>query len=232
MSQTLFESIYLEDNFEAYVDILNSKIYINTDCHTLKYRASKIFYRENNVLILGTAVGIVSYNFMTKVEKIEIEHRIKGFRSNDGYFDGENFYLGYMNTLYDTQSNYYDEVGYVVLLSKNGSELLSSQTGIPNFMFKKDDVLHVIDSLKKSINKITSDYKVVFESKYVLDGGCKYENSYLICCYDSKNIVKIDLDLQKEESIFEDLPENPTSCNIINKQLVVTCKREIYRINL
>jgi len=139
----LGEGLLVKNSQAAWVDIENNNLFIEENMSLNSYlianKPSVVFSVVEDKVILGTDIGLVSFNLEDKKEKIlsyaPHKNKIKEYRSNDGGFFKDCKLLSYMHRS-DPKNN--SGMIYLILKEKESYLLLDDSLHIPNSLLKLD----------------------------------------------------------------------------------------------
>lgn len=232
----LGEGVWVNANYAAWVDINSKKIFVynhkNLRSFDCTYQPSVIYNIDENKMIIGSDVGIITFDLKTKKEELIIDlsefHKFEKFRSNDGGSCGDYKLLGFM----DRESPETNS-GFIYLIDNTNIKLIDDEIYIPNtFIEIEPHKLLISDSLTSKIwlYEIALSGELVnkklwssLDKNLSPDGGCRIGNYIFIALWDNASIGVFDL--QGKLLTKLKLPViRPTNCKFdkINNHLWVT----------
>jgi len=234
-SCSLGEGLFLSKDEGYWVDINKNTLFSSkrNKSYKLESKPSVIFEKNNDEVILGTESGVSIFNETTLEEKkikIDFNHDIREYRSNDGVKFLNSYILGFMHR--DTPDK---KKGYTYVVKNGLASLIDDQIFIPNsFIPINEKTILISDSFKGLVWSVSFDEKKIkkelwkdFGKNFSPDGGCKINEKIFFCFWGDASIqvfnLKGDL-LQKIKMPFK----NPTNCKFDDKNnlLWVTSARE------
>jgi len=238
----LGEGLLVKNSQAAWVDIENNNLFIEENMSLNSYlianKPSVVFSVVEDKVILGTDIGLVSFNLEDKKEKIlsyaPHKNKIKEYRSNDGGFFKDCKLLSYMHRS-DPKNN--SGMIYLILKEKESYLLLDDSLHIPNsFIEIGPNEILISDSLKGQIwlYKIDDDGSLLdkilwaqLESGIAPDGGCIINNLIFFTLWDGSSIAVFN----KDGTLLTNLSLpviRPTNCKFdkVSSQLWITSASE------
>ena len=236
----LGEGLLVKNSQAAWVDIEKNNLFIVENMNLYKYfianKPSIVFNFIDDKVILGTDIGLVSFNLKDKKENIVSyaphKNKIKEYRSNDGGFFGEYKLLSFMH-----RSDPMNNPGMIYLLLKDSYLLLDDGLHIPNsFIEIGPQEILISDSLKSQIwlYKVDNDGSLLdkilwaqLESGIAPDGGCIINDLIFITLWDGSSIAVFN----KDGTLLTNLSLpviRPTNCKFdsVSSQLWITSASE------
>lgn len=237
---SLGEGLFLKDNTYFWVDINNNNIYAyknkNLEIFKTQFKPSIVYDVISNTILLGSDIGLVSFNIKTREETIHNSifqlHDSSIFRSNDGGSCGNFKILGFMD-----RKNPEANPGLIYTLINDSFQLIDDNIHIPNSFIEIEPFkLLISDSYKNKIwiyeldkngNLLNKTLWAELDSKLIPDGGCMIDDYILIALWDSFSIAVFN----KNANLIGRLPlpcQKPTNCkfNLATSQLIVTSASE------
>ena len=236
----LGEGLHVKNSQAAWVDIENNNLFIVENMNLYKYfianKPSIVFNVNDEKVILGTDIGLVSFNLEDKKEDIlsyvPHKNKIKEYRSNDGGFCGDYKLLSFMH-----RSDPKNNRGMIYILLNDSYILLDDDLHIPNsFIEIRPHEILISDSLKGQIWLYKIDNTGSLLNKILWaqlkpgiapDGGCIVNDLIFITLWDGSSIAVFN----KDGTLLTNLPLpviRPTNCKFdgVSSQLWITSASE------